>query len=61
MGVAEQSNAQGEPSRVTQFGLHEAKGAQVVADLFHIVGIARRKAGLIVKQISQRGLGAFNL
>ena len=44
-----------------QLGLHPAKGAQVVGDLLHIVGVVDLEAGLFVKQVGQGGLGAFDL
>ena len=40
---------------------HQAEGAQVVADLLHVVGVGDGQAGLVVEQVGQRGLRAFDL
>ena len=56
-----QAHAHGQPVGVAQGVLCPAKGAQVIGDFFHIVGVADGQPRFFVKQVDQRRLGAFNL
>lgn len=58
---ARQSKADRQALRVTQLSLHPAECAQVVGDLFDIVGVADLEARFLVEQFGQRGLGALEL
>ncbi len=59
--VAQQAHADGQAIGGAQMALYLAEGAQVVGDLFDVIGVADGQPGLVIEQVHQRGLGAFDL